>query len=163
MKRFALRSWINGRARSARRWSAMLVAAVLAGASVSASAQVVINELISGAVRHELHNPGSQPVPLYDPAHPTNQWRLREGVTFDFPPNILVPAGGCLLLVSFDPVADAAALAAFRAKFGVPAEVPVLGPYDGKLSDTGEGVRLLWPDKPEPSGDPGPGSCPTNG
>ena len=108
----------------------------------------------------ELHNPNTQSVPLYDPSYPTNQWRLREGVSFNFPANVMIPSGGCLLLVSFDPVAEPAVLSAFRAKFDVPADLPVLGPYEGKLSDTGEGVRLLWPDRPEPPPDPNAGFVP---
>lgn len=108
----------------------------------------------------ELHNPTANPVALYDPLHPTNRWRIRDGVSFDLPANTTLAAGGYLVLVSFDPVTAPSKLAAFRAKFGVPAQVPVLGPYEGKLSDAGETLKLLWPDKPEGPAEPNPGYVP---
>ena len=42
----------------------------------------------------ELSNAGSVPVPLFDPEYPTNTWRLRDAVDFDFPPGTVIPAGG---------------------------------------------------------------------
>lgn len=108
----------------------------------------------------ELHNPTAQAVPLYDPLYPTNRWRLRDGVTFDFPPQRSLPAGGYLLLVGFDPVAEPETLAAFRSKFAVPAGVSVLGPFSGKLSDIGETLKLSWPDEPQGPDKPNPGYVP---
>ena len=49
----------------------------------------------------ELYNPGSTNVPLFDPAHPAHTWHIRNGVDFDFPTNITIPAQGVTLL---DPV-----------------------------------------------------------
>ena len=72
----------------------------------------------------------------------------------------MLPARGYLLVVSFDPQADQGSLAEFRAQYGLSETVPVLGPYDGKLSDLGEGLRLFWPDKPEPWDAPNPGFVP---
>ncbi len=131
---------------------------------------VVVNEIhfqpvtdgSSGAEQEEfieLHNPLEIAVPLYHTDYPTNTWRLREGVSFNFPRNLSVPARGYLLVVDFDP-ANAQALAAFRSRYAVPADVPVVGPFDGKLSDTGEAVKLLLPDKPEPVGEPNAGFVP---
>jgi hypothetical protein len=108
----------------------------------------------------ELHNPSDSEVPLFHPAYPTNAWRLRDGVTFNFPLNQTLPAGGFLLLVSFDPQGEPGKLAAFRSKYAVPTEVPVLGPYSGKLSDTGEAIELLWPDTPQPPDKPNAGFVP---
>src|SRR6185436_16275590 len=42
------------------------------------------------------------PVALYDPAHPSNGWRLN-GVDFNFPTNALMPAGGSALIVETMP------------------------------------------------------------
>ena len=108
----------------------------------------------------ELHNPSGHAVPLYDPLFPTNRWRVRDGVTFDFPLPTSLPAGGYLLLVGFDPVAEPATLAAFRSKFSVATNGTVLGPFSGKLSDTGETVKLSWPDEPQGPDKPNPGYVP---
>lgn len=107
----------------------------------------------------ELHNPTAAPVPLFDPNAPASIWRLRDGVTFDFPFNIQIPAGGFVLVVGFDPQ-DPAQLAAFRSRLGVPTEVPVFGPFNGRLSDTGEALELQHPDQPEGPDSSNPGFVP---
>lgn len=104
----------------------------------------------------ELRNTSNAAAPLFDPAYPTNTWRLRDAVDFEFPQNVTVPAQGAVLVVSFDP-ANAAELQAFRARNGVAASVPIFGPFRGQLDNTGEPVELERPDAPEPpiSGNPG--------
>jgi hypothetical protein len=97
----------------------------------------------------ELRNIAGRPVPLYDPAHPTNTWKVGGGIDYTFPTNLSLPSGGYLLLVNFDPATDAAALAAFRAKYGVSPGIPLLGPYGGKLDNDGESVALFKPDPPQ--------------
>jgi len=101
----------------------------------------------------ELRNTSSSPVPLFDT---TNTWRLRDAVDFEFPMGVTLPAGGGLLVVSFNPT-NAAELAAFRARNTVPPGVPVFGPFRGQLDNSGESVELERPDVPEPpiSGNPG--------
>ncbi len=106
----------------------------------------VVNEYI------QLQNITAQTVPLFDPLRSTNRWRLRGGVDFDFPPNRSLSPGGSLLVVSFDPVADPATLAAFRAKYGLGTNTVILGPYAGRLDNGGETVRLSRPDVPETDG-----------
>ncbi len=98
----------------------------------------------------ELHNISGNAVPLYDPAHPTNGWRLRDAVDFDFDARYAIPAGHYLLVVSFDPVTDPAALASFQSKYGTNA--PVVGPWSGKLANGGESVELRAPDDPQTTG-----------
>lgn len=121
---------------------------------------VVINEMMYhpsgvGAIDNtldeyvELHNFSAAAVPLYDPAYPANTWRLRAGVSFIFPQNLTLTAGGYLVVVSFDPVASPAQLAAFRSLYGIAASVPVVGPYSGKLDNGGESVELYRPDTPQ--------------
>jgi hypothetical protein len=73
----------------------------------------------------ELHNVTAAPVQLFDPAFPTNTWRLRAGADFDFPTNVILAARGFLLVVSFNPNTNVAALAAFRAAYGLPVSVPI--------------------------------------
>jgi hypothetical protein len=41
----------------------------------------------------ELQNLSAQPVPLFDPAAPTNTWRVRGGVDFDLPAAVTLAAG----------------------------------------------------------------------
>lgn len=108
----------------------------------------------------EIHNRTGASVPLYDPVYPTNTWRIRDGVTYDFPMGVSIPAGGYLLLVSFDPVGNPGLVNAFRSKYSVPATVPLYGPYSGKLSDSGEAVELLEPDTPQQPGTPVAGFVP---
>ena len=108
----------------------------------------------------ELHNPTASIARLYDQLYPTNAWRLRDGVTFDFPLGLSIPAEGFLLLVSFDPVANPAKLSAFRATYNVPVNVPIIGPYTGELSDAGEALELLEPDTPQGPLDSNPGFVP---
>jgi hypothetical protein len=103
---------------------------------------VVINEIhyhpdLNGDEFIELKNITGVPVPLFDPATPTNRWRLN-GAGFDFPADVTLAENGLLLLVRMDP-------AAFRAKYGVPAGVPIFGPYAGQLQDSGERLELQKP------------------
>ncbi|MFN0067557.1 MAG: lamin tail domain-containing protein, partial [Limisphaerales bacterium] len=107
---------------------------------------VVINEIHyepppGGAEFVELKNISAGPVPLFDPAAPTNAWRLG-GADFTLPAGLTLPAGGLLVLTAGDP-------ASFRAQHGIPAWVPVLGPFSGVLQNQGERLALLRPDKPD--------------
>ncbi len=85
----------------------------------------------------EIKNPGSTPVPLYQ-GSTTNTWRLN-GIDFRFPAGVSLAPGGFAVVASSAPDA-------FRARFNVPAAVPVFGPYGGALQDSGERLQLQWPD-----------------
>ena len=124
---------------------------------------VVINEVMyhpaSGGLEDntldeylELLNATAAPVSLFDPAHPANTWKISSGVQFTLPQNVTLPAGGFALLVNFNPAANPTQLAAFRTSYGVPMEVPVLGPYGGKLANDGETLELLQPRAPASDG-----------
>lgn len=86
-------------------------------------------------------------VPCYDYNDPTNTWKLTNAVNFTFPTNIILPVDGRILVVGFDP-AVATNLAAFRAVYGLSTNVPILGPWTGKLANEGDRVELLRPDPP---------------
>jgi len=101
----------------------------------------------------ELLNLTAEPVPLFDPAAPTNTWRLRSGVRFDFPPDTVLPPNGYLVVVGFDPGLHLNDLHEFRRQYQLDAGVTILGPFDGRLNNSGERVRLLKPDPPQT--DPG--------
>lgn len=94
----------------------------------------------------EVFNLSSNTVPLYDPASPTNGWKL-SGLAYAFSNNLSVPPGGFLLLVSIEP-------SVFRTKYSVPAPVQIVGPFAGLLQDSGENLRLLRPDAPDTNGVP---------
>jgi hypothetical protein len=107
---------------------------------------VVINEIqyhpaAGGEEFIELKNLNDTTVKLFDPAFPTNTWHLN-GVGFSFPMNTQIAPTGMLLVVKADP-------AAFRIKYGVPAAVPVFGPYSGSLQGGGETISLQFPDAPD--------------
>jgi hypothetical protein len=119
-------------------------------------AAVVINELMYNPPRPgtedntldeyiELHNPGSTAVALYHPDAPAQTWGIDDGVRFAFPQNTVIPPGGFLLVVNFNPVQEPALLAEFRARYAVPEGTPILGPYNGNLSNSGETIDLRRP------------------
>jgi hypothetical protein len=107
----------------------------------------------------ELQNITDEAVLLYDPAHPTNTWRLRDAVDFEFPSGTSIPVGGRILVVSFDP-ADTTKANGFRTRNNVGAGVPLYGPFRGKLDNSTEAVELERPDNPEPAGPPDFGFVP---
>jgi hypothetical protein len=108
----------------------------------------------------ELRNLTSAAVSLFDPAFPTNTWRLRDAVRFDFPPSTYVAPNGELLIVSFDPVNDPGTLNAFRSKYSIGPGTPIFGPYSGKLDNGGESIELYKPDTPQTAPDPDAGFVP---
>ncbi len=73
----------------------------------------------------ELYNRGSADVDL-------SGWRLTEGVDFVFPVGTSLAAGGCLVVA-----ADAAWM---TATYGA---MPVIGDFQGQLSNSGEKIRLV--------------------
>jgi len=94
----------------------------------------------------ELKNITNAPVKLFDSAYPTNTWHLEGGVSFRFPTNITVAATSVVLILNFDPKTNLTQLAAFRSLYGVPTNVPVFGPYSGKLNNKGDTLELYKPD-----------------
>lgn len=108
----------------------------------------------------ELQNITGGAVSLYDPAHLTNTWRLGGGIEFVFPGGVTLPAQSHLLVVNFDPATNSAALAAFRTKYAVSNSVPIVGPFDGRLDNSGESIELLRPDTPQAPGAPDAGFVP---
>jgi hypothetical protein len=112
---------------------------------------VVISEIMynpaSGAPEEEyieLLNVTTSAVPLYDPLHPSNTWRLMSAVNFTFPTNASIPAGGRILVATNVP--------AFRAAYGLDTNIPVYGSWSGQLDNAGESVRLYKPDPPQTNG-----------
>jgi hypothetical protein len=86
---------------------------------------------------------------LFDVNFPTNTWQLRSAVRFDFPANVILPPNGYVLVVGFDPNLHLNDLHAFRQQYPLDSSVTLLGPFEGRLDNSGERVRLLKPDSPE--------------
>ncbi|MFM1770460.1 MAG: hypothetical protein RJA22_2989 [Verrucomicrobiota bacterium] len=99
----------------------------------------------------EIRNISGVPQPLYDPAHPTNTWRLRDAVSFSFPPGTVLPPGGHLVVVSFD-TSDANAVAQFRTRNAASILAPIIGPFQGSLDNAGASVELAAPNAPTTNG-----------
>jgi len=97
----------------------------------------------------ELQNVTSTNVALYASDFPTNTWKLGNAVTYTFPTNITLPAGGRVVVVGFSPVTNTATLATFRATYGLATNTPIFGPWSGHLDNSGESVELKFPDQPE--------------
>ena len=97
----------------------------------------------------ELHNILDVPVPLFDPAIPTNTWHLRGGVDFHFPMGVTIPAHGYVVVVNFNPSNDLPSLIQFTNRYGVVTS-PLFGPYGGKLNNLSDNVELARPDAPVP-------------
>jgi hypothetical protein len=99
----------------------------------------------------ELRNITTAPVALFEG---TNGWRLRDAVDFDFPAGTVLAPGSYLLVVSFDPTNNPAALAAFRSQYHLDLSVPIVGPWSGKLANDNEDIELRRPGIPDTNGVP---------
>lgn len=131
-------------------------------ANPSASISVVITEVMYHPVADEgspeeatreyieLSNMGNVPYLL---ANTNGAWRIEGDVDFTFATNQVIEQGESILLVAFNPT-DTVALNAFRSAYSVADSVKVLGPYLGRLSNSGGRVTLEFPQAPDAVGDP---------
>jgi hypothetical protein len=108
----------------------------------------------------ELFNVTSNSVTLYDPSASTNHWKISGAVEYLFPASVSLPAGGFALVVGFDPFTNIAAVANFRAKYGLGTNIAIYGPYNGRLNNGGETVQLFKPDSPQIAPHPDAGFVP---
>ncbi len=100
----------------------------------------------------ELLNLTAGPLDLYTSAGP---WRVDGSVEFSFPVGTVLPANGHALVVGFDPANSPTALASFRAHYGITGtNVPIYGPYQGKLPNSSGRVALEKPQAPDNAVDP---------
>lgn len=87
----------------------------------------------------ELHHRGATPVDLGAEAM---GWRIAGGVQRWFPPDTILASGERLVVVSFDPWLDLGRLAAFRSFHGITDAVRLDGPYEGRLHNDTDRIRL---------------------
>ncbi|MCX7872731.1 MAG: lamin tail domain-containing protein [Verrucomicrobiae bacterium] len=92
----------------------------------------------------ELANISSNTVNLRIPGT-TNQWRLTDGIEFEFTTNITIQANARILVVDFDPVGEPEKLNKFCQKYNLPANAPIYGPFSGKLNNAEDTIRLEKP------------------
>ena len=124
------------------------------------NAKIVIDELMYHPAKDsndeyvELYNPTADRIYLQNSEGP---WRLDGGVDYTFPENTSIGAGSRLIVVGFDPVADAARLDAFLAGYSVAPLIggaDIVGPWSGNLSNNGERLALERPQPPDNPDDP---------
>ncbi len=108
----------------------------------------------------ELFNITSNSVTLFNGAASTNHWKLGGGIDYTFPAGISLSPGSFAVVAGFDPATNTAALANFRAKYGVGTNVAIFGPYAGNLDDLSATVQLLQPDSPQTAPHPDAGFVP---
>ncbi len=138
------------------RWDGTPTFTALSAATAAASnaypvvGPVVIDEILyhpaDGKPEYiELVNITADRVALYDPDYPTNSWKLTSAISYLFPEGVSIPAYGRILLTEADP-------ASLRAAYDIPPDVAIFGPWEGKLDNAGESVRLRRPGSPELDG-----------
>lgn len=86
----------------------------------------------------ELHNPTNAAVDL-------SGCRLKGDSGFTFAAGTVLPPDGYLVVAGIDP-ADDAALAAFRAAYGLAADTAIAGPFSAKLANNTHRIEIAWPD-----------------
>ncbi|MEM7394583.1 MAG: hypothetical protein AAF492_19790, partial [Verrucomicrobiota bacterium] len=90
-------------------------------------------------------NPTPKLVLFFNEAGP---WRLTGDVEFAFESALAVPSQGGVVVVPFDPK-DEEAVASFQARVDVDKDWPLVGPWDGRLSNRGGRVGLEKPEPPD--------------
>lgn len=91
----------------------------------------------------ELANITGAPVNLFLAGVPSQPWRLRDAVSFTFPPNTTLAPGEFILVLPFDPQTNTVALSNFQAVYFPPPEGRLFGPYSGKLDNAGDSLELV--------------------
>ena len=107
-----------------------------------------------------LRNTTGTNVALFDPANPSNTWKLSGGIDFDFPSGVVVPPNGAIAVVGFDPMLDAYQRDAFQVQSGLDAGIPLFGPFSGNLGNADDRVILRKPGLPVAPPAPDAGTVP---
>ncbi len=91
----------------------------------------------------ELLNISGAPLELYDPANPSNTWKLTTAVEFTFPSGLVLAANERLLIVGTTNIP------LFVQTHALATNVQIIGAWTGRLNNAGEEVRLYKPGPPE--------------
>lgn len=90
----------------------------------------------------EIKNISNQPVPLFDPRHPVNTWKIK-GFSFSFPEGVTIESGELMVISS-----DTISVEGFRTYYSVPAGVRIFNTAKGGLRNSSDTIKLLEPLKP---------------
>ncbi len=100
----------------------------------------------------ELLHGGPGDLILGDPERGDAPWRLSGGVEFDLPAGAVLGPGEVLVVAGFDPQSEPGLLSAFCARFNVPAGARIVGPWSGRLDNSGERIEIWRPGQPAGAG-----------
>jgi hypothetical protein len=90
----------------------------------------------------ELLNRSNETILLSSSLDPVVGWRLAGGIDFTFESDVTLDAGQVLLVVNFDPKTEPLKTLALQQAWSLPLDVQVTGPFDGRLDNNGDRVRL---------------------
>ena len=130
----------------------------------SANDNPILNLMIDELMYHPANETDDEYIELYNPTaspiyleNSEGSWRLDGAVDYTFEDNTSIPAGGRLIIVSFDPAVELARLNAFATAYNTGLLTPavdIAGPWSGNLSNNGERLALKKPEAPDLPGDP---------
>ena len=87
----------------------------------------------------ELTNQGANKVLLGADDNLATQWRIRGGIQYDFPTGLELDSGESLIVTS---EGDSSAIDSFRSHWGLSTELLILGPFSGRLENSGDTIRI---------------------
>lgn len=93
----------------------------------------------------EIQNTTAQSILLGSGDGSTPGWRVSGAVEMGFPRGLSLAAAHYLVLVSFDPSQNSEKASAFRQFYALTDSVPLVGPYRGHFSGSGDFIRLERP------------------
>jgi len=123
-----------------------------------------LNVMIDELMYHPANETDAEYIELYNPTasriyleNSAGSWHLGGAVDFTFKGNTSIRSRGRLIVVGFDPYAEAGLLAAFIAAYNtgpLTAGVDITGPWAGSLSNAGERLAIEMPEAADLPGEP---------
>ncbi|MDA7665333.1 lamin tail domain-containing protein [Verrucomicrobia bacterium] len=98
--------------------------------------------VLDGVEFIEIFNRSSERVTLSSSENTLVGWRIAGGVSYHFESDVILEPMQVLLLVNYDPNTEPMKNQALQQNWGLPLDVSVLGPFDGRLDNEGDRVRL---------------------
>ena len=98
--------------------------------------------VLDGVEFIEILNRSSESVTLSRSDNALVGWRLAGGVSFHFESDVELGPGQILLVGNYDPNTETMITRALQQSWDLPLSVPVYGPFEGRLGNGGDRVRL---------------------